>query len=114
MVEITDGVVELLEGEGDTLTTVSVRRRITCDECGEPAYFKHTYLVPRARTNPISSAYGHDDCTWCADEKRFTCKTCRRPEVEGFEWCSTFKCERFPSMFLEWVEVSSTSAKEAK
>ena len=95
-----------LPGEGESRTTTEIRQRIICDECGEPAHFKHSYLLGgNARANPASSAYQQDDCSWCEDERRFTCKTCKRPPVDGYSWCSTFPAkEQFKHMFLKWVK----------
>ena len=99
-----------LSGEGDTKLVRRTRVRVECDSCGEPADQRHTYLLPRARANPASSAYGHDDCSWCSDHEEFTCADCRgrwnnAPNVDGYELCSTFKVgERFAHLFLRWDE----------
>lgn len=107
----SDGV-ELLPGEGVTKTIIKTRVRIECAYCGEPADERHTYLLPNARTNPQSNAYGGDDISWCCDREEFTCKSCRdgnwrgqEPPVDGFRWCSTFGLsKRFAHMFLKWHE----------
>lgn len=100
--------LELLPGEGETKTVIRTRVRIPCDECGEYATQRHTYLLPNARRNPASSAYRHDDCSWCSDHEVFTCYVCKRPSVEGYEPCATFSIEpgkmRFAHMFLRWRE----------
>ena len=98
--------MDTLPGEGETRTTTEILTRATCDECGEPAHFKHSYLLEgNARNNPASSAYRRDDCSWCEDEKRYTCRTCKRPSVDGYSWCSTFPAKAgFKHMFLTWVE----------
>jgi hypothetical protein len=93
-----------LPGEGEVQTITRTRLRHACENCGEPATKRHTYLHENARRNPASSAYGRDDCTWCSDHEEFTCNTCKRPSVEGMGWCSTFGAERFPHMFLFWHE----------
>ena len=102
-----------LKGEGDIQIIKRERVRIECEFCGEPADERHTYLLPNARRNPGSSAYRHDDCTWCSDHEVFTCADCRKseflghaPSAEGFEWCSTFALsDRFAHMFLHWKEI---------
>ena len=99
--------LDLLPGEGDTEVVTRVRTRRGCDNCGDPAHFKHTFLLPNARSNPASKAYRHDDCSWCEDAAAFTCKKCSRQDVEpdGYGWCSTFPAsDRFKHMFLYWEE----------
>lgn len=102
--------LEVLPGEGEVKTTSYVRTRQECAECGEQAHFKHTYLFDNARSNPASSAYRHDDCTWCSDAETFACKEheskVRHDAPRGMGWCSTFPAsERFAHMFLYWREV---------
>mgnify|MGYP000942105831 FL=1 len=107
-------MVEKLPGEGDTKTVTSIMERVGCDECGEPAVFKHTYLLKDARRNPASTAYGKDDCSWCSDAVSYTCREHRRPAMDGHDWCATFECvPRFYHMFLRWREtkVVKTSAE---
>lgn len=97
-----------LRGEGETKTVTYKRYRVECDQCGEMAHFKHAYLLQGARSNPRSSTYGKDDCSWCEDTKQYTCKECKRPTVDGYEWCSTMEAgERFAHVFLKWVEVTT-------
>jgi hypothetical protein len=80
--------------------------------CGNEATRKHTYLLEgNFRTNPRSSAYGKDDCTWCSDHEEFSCDACYAknnacaPRVNGYGEASTFsKGERFRHMFIEYVE----------
>lgn len=101
-----DATLDVLPGEGDEKTVRSIRCRHDCCECGEPAHFKHSYLLDGTRNNPASSAYGMDDCSWCSDKDEFTCKTCRKSTIDGYKWCSTFPAsERFAHMFLYWREV---------
>lgn len=104
---MTTETLDLLPGEGEEKTVFSERTRHECAECGDPAHFKHSYLLSgNARGNPASSAYGKDDCSWCSDHEEFTCKTCKRPSVEGYSWCSTFPAiKQFAHMFLYWREV---------
>ncbi len=101
--QLTDKTLDVLPGEGDVKSMI--RTRIRCEECGEPAHYRHTYLLPNARSNPASSAYRRDDCSWCEDHAVFTCRTCQRPQVDGYKWCSTFRANaRYAHMFLEWTE----------
>ena len=99
-------VADVLPGEGEVKSLTRVR--IPCEECGKPAHYRHTYLLPHARSNPASSAYRHDDCTWCSDHEVFTCKNCtpdgrKHPQVDGYGWCSTLPAnERLAHMFLKW------------
>ena len=101
-----------LRGEGETKTVVRTRVRIECENCGEPADQRHSYLLADARNNPASSGYGKDDLTWCSDVERHTCKSCRdslwngrAPQIDGYGWCTTFGVsDRFAHMFLRWDE----------
>ena len=109
-----------LPGEGDVKLVERTRVRVGCSQCGEPATQKHTYLLPDARRNSASTAYGRDDCSWCSDHEEFTCEDCGKPRPEGYEWCSTFSVSpekpRFAHMFLRWdereiaIETRSTKA----
>lgn len=97
--------LDVLPGEGETETITRTRLRHECDVCGEPAHFKHTFLLDGARNNPASKAYRKDDCSWCEDESRFACKEHRHDKTapEGHEWCATFAAvERFSHLFLYW------------
>lgn len=99
--------LETLPGEDETKTVVKTRVRHECDECGEPAHFKHTFLLEGARSNPASSAYRRDDCSWCEDDCRYVCKEHERHRTppDGYVWCSTYPAsERFAHMFLKWHE----------
>ena len=96
----------VLPGEGDVVTTTKKRVRVTCDECGEVAVYRQTYLLNGARLNHASQAYGKDDCSWCSDKEVNLCATCKAPRFEGYGECSRFTVgERFKHLFLEWVEV---------
>ena len=107
--------LETLPGEGATEIVVKTRMRHECDVCGEPAHYKHTYLLEGARRNPASNAYGKDDCSWCEDESRFVCAEHKndRQAPEGYSWCSTFPAsDRFAHMFLYWKESKSKDVPE--
>ena len=107
-----DDTLEVLPGEGTTECVVKTLTRRECEVCGEAAHYKHTFLLERARTNPASSAYGKDDCTFCEDERTFVCADHKstRAGPDGYWWCSTFPAtERFARMFLYWKEVKTES-----
>lgn len=99
-----------LKDEGETKVVIRTLTRVGCENCGEPADQQHTYVLPNARRNPKSSAYGRDDISWCSDHEIFTCEACRaenngrEPPAAGYEWCSTFKSDQFAHMFLKWRE----------
>jgi len=98
-----------LDGEGDVERIERVRVRKICEVCGERlAVLKQTYLLIGTRSNPASSAYGKDDCSWCEDAHVFMCDECSGCSAatpEGYVSCSVFKCgDRFASLFLEWKE----------
>lgn len=102
-----DKTLDILPDEGKIETITRKRVRISCDECGEPAHYKHSYLLPNARSNPASSGYGGDDISWCSDESAYTCRECKKPVIDGYDWASTYSaCERFAHMFLKWEERS--------
>ncbi len=96
---------ETLKGEGEVTSYIKVRRE--CEECEEYAVWRFTYLLPNARSNPASKAYGRDDCSWCSDTEEFYCavhgdEARRRGHTpDGYRQCSYFPCEeRFAHMFL--------------
>lgn len=101
--------METLPGENETQTITRVRKRRVCEFCGEPAHFKQTFLLPNARNNPASKAYGRNDCSWCSDAHQFSCRggPCTRKArvLDGYGECSIFPAiERFAHMFLYWEE----------
>lgn len=105
-----DETLKTLPGEGAVETVVKTRTRHECEVCGEPAHYKHTFLLEGARRNPASSAYGRDDCSWCEDESRFVCAEHKneRRAPDGYSWCSSFAAtERFAHMFLYWRETKT-------
>jgi hypothetical protein len=103
-------------GLGNVEVVIRTKVAVECFNCGEPADERHSYLLPNARSNPQSSAFGGDDVSWCSDAELFTCKSCRdaewrgrEPEKEGYRWCSTFQIgRRFAHMFLCWTERKAT------
>jgi hypothetical protein len=107
-----DTTLETLPGEGEIKTITKVRMRRPCEECGELAHYKHTFLLKGARSNPASKAYRRDDCSWCEDECQFVCQkhqaSYRTSTLDGYEWCATFPAsERFAHLFLYWKEIES-------
>ncbi len=111
-----------LPGEGEVKIIRKERVRLGCDYCGEPAFYRNTYLDEGdrgARRNPRSAAYGRDDCTWCSDHDDFCCPDCHQKREhsnvpDGFKWCSTFQADRFPHMFLGWRETDITPKAETE
>jgi len=97
--------------EGDAFEMIKTCKRQECEECGELATVKHTFLYSNARTNPASKAYRHDDCSWCADDVIYLCEECNKnksrynyEKEKEMEWCSTFNYVRMPHLFLFWEE----------
>lgn len=98
-----------IKGEGDVEIVKRRRVRIHCGTCGEDATRRHTYLLENFRSNPRSSAYRSDDCTWCSDHEEFTCDTCNPPILAGYSGGGRaggrFSIgERFAHLFLKWKE----------
>ena len=100
--------VDVFEAEGIEQVVRNVRTRRACEECGEPAHFKHTFLLEGYRRNPASSAYGRDDCSWSEDAALYSCRAHKediRPP-DGYEMASIFPAtERFAHLFLYWREI---------
>ena len=99
----------LLPGEGDVKTETYKRVRRICDDCGEAATHRLTFLYENARANPASAGYRGDDISWCSDAEAWSCdahkETVRRAAPRGMEWCSSFPVSpRFAHMFLHWQE----------
>jgi len=95
---------------GDTRILKQVCKRRECEKCDAPATHKLSFLLPHARTNQASSAYGKDDCSWCSDEKMFVCDEHEKDrhhiaEELGMGWCSSFPYAKFEHMFLYWEVV---------
>ncbi len=103
-----DKTLEILP-EQDTAKTITMKYvRHKCDICDKDAHYKHTWLLKGTRSNPQSSAYRRDDCSWCEDAHSFTCRIHKnkiRPP-EGYVECSIFSAvERFAHLFLYWKEI---------
>lgn len=99
-----NNTLDVLPGEGEIKTETRERKRVECDECGEPAHFRHNYLLLNPRSNPASSGYGRDDISWCSDASRYTCEECNLPFLVGYEWAATFSaCKEYAHMFLKWT-----------
>ena len=95
---------------GDIRTIRQRLNRRGCEYCEEPATHKITFLLPNARSNPASKAYGRDDCSWCSDQAVFVCDEHEEDRYKiGRElemgWCSSFGYERFKHMFEYWEEI---------
>lgn len=90
---------------GEIITEKYIVRERECEECGEPATRKLTYLLAGSRNNPGSNAFGRDDCSWCEDGCRYACdehtEMIRKDPPHDMHWCSTFMRERgFEHMFI--------------
>lgn len=74
-----------------------------CEECGNPARFKLTFLYQNARSNPASRGYRKDDVSWCQDAERFACgkhenKIWNDPPQDNMSKCSSFPLKNFQHM----------------
>lgn len=104
--ERTEDIV--LPGEGETRIRHEVRRRIYCavETCARVAVHRHTFLLPNARTNAASRAYGRDDCLRSYDAEQFACALHSRAlqTKGGYEHCATVHATA-PSahLFLRWA-----------
>lgn len=103
---------------GDVRVTVQRYERLACENCGEDATHRLTFLLEGARSNPASKAYGKDDCSWCADEEALACDACetemRHNPPDGYTWCSDFRGERFAHMLHGWVTLKGEDALAAQ
>lgn len=97
--------------EGQVRTIRQVLKRRLCERCDKKATFKLTFLLPHARSNPASAAYGKDDCSWCSDTAVFVCHTHEKERYViakelGMGWCAEFEYgERFKHLFEYWGEI---------
>ena len=94
---------------GDIVITQKEAVEKTCQECGESATKRITFLYEDSRRNPASSGYGKDDISWCSDDEAFSCdaheKEIRNNPPRDMNDCSVFTREdRFEHMFLYWKE----------
>jgi hypothetical protein len=102
--------LDTLPEQGKREVIVKIKERRCCDECGEDAHYKHTWLLKGTRSNPASKAYGRDDCSWCEDDCSYACRECTKKmrPPEGYVDCSIFPAnERFAHMFLCWRELGA-------
>ena len=96
--------------EGNIRTIKQICKRRGCERCSDLATHKLTFLLPHPRSNPASSAYQHDDCSYCSDKAMFVCDECEKEKYDiaqelGMEWCASFPCnERFKHMFFHWED----------
>ena len=106
-------------GEGETKIIIKRRVRIECQNCGDPATQRHTYLLENYRRNPKSAAYGKDDCTWCSDHDEFTCDHCNPPVIAGYAGGGSpggtfqYGMQQLAHMFLQWREEAAPELLEA-
>ena len=111
-----DKTLDTLPGQDEVQIVKRVKLRRECEECGENAHYKHTWLLKGTRSNPQSKAYGRDDCSWCEDECTYACQECTnkiRPP-DGYVTCSIFPAsERFAHMFLYWKAEKPLGAEMA-
>lgn len=89
-----------------------------CEECGLPAKWRITFLLDNARNNPTSSAFRHDDCTWCSDLAVFACGKCEKElrinPPQGYKWCAAFPLKRYKHMGFYWRELKEKSLANSK
>lgn len=96
---------------GTRRTIISEYTRHECEQCGEPATVRRTFLLDNARRNPASKGYGKDDISWCSDSEGFGCASHTPICPDGMSWCSDFQFgERFFHLFHFWREVSRADA----
>jgi hypothetical protein len=103
-----DQPLDQLPGEGARRRIMQQQMRKDCEECGDQAYYKLTFLLPNSRSNPASSAFLHDDCSWCEDACKFVClQHVTSTEMQGYIHCSTIPASaRFAKLFLYWQTTS--------
>lgn len=103
-----------IEGEGNLRVRIETRVRRGCDNCEEAATKKHNYCFVNGRSNPASSMYRKDDCSYCSDAEAFACDACNE-EVkrvccpDGMSWASTFSLRPgYEHFFLHWESRAAT------
>jgi len=110
--------IELKEGIKKSVIQLCVREE--CEICGEPATHQLTFLLKNARSNPQSSAYHKDDCSWCSDDEMFVCDEHSKDywgyaKEKDMEWCSDFAFgERFKHLFLHWKTLEEKLLTEGR
>ena len=102
--------------EGDVRTLKQVCKRRTCEKCGEEATHELTFLLPNARTNPVSKAYGRDDCTHSSDRDMFVCGKHSKDRYDiarelNMSWAGDYdgtydNGNRWKHLFLYWETVT--------
>lgn len=109
-----------IRGEGEIKLVVKKRVRRDCDNCGEPATKEINYCYVNGRSNPASSMYRRDDCSYCSDANAYSCDECERDVErvccpEGMKWASTFTCnDRHTHRLLYWSERDATAEELAR
>lgn len=106
-------MTDAAQSGNSVVTRTQEGRRRRCDQCGEPATQVVTYLLEGTRSNPASSAYGRDDCSYCSDLDLYACGDEHARELslsegipKGYVWCSIFK-KPHESRLIEWVTVDA-------
>jgi hypothetical protein len=94
----------LAEGTRRTVEEVWTRRR--CDECGDPATRRATYLRNQARTNPGSRGYGRTDLNYCSDRDIHLCEVCQPPFLTHYYRHQIFLGTDYPHMLFHWKKIS--------
>lgn len=83
--------------------------RIQCDRCEEVATNQIWFCYENGRSNPMSSMYRRDDCSYCSDETWNLCDKCHndngslRPHGM-YPSAYVQYAEKNPNRFLEWKE----------
>jgi hypothetical protein len=79
---------------GDKEMVVYEWRWRACEQCDLPATHQLTFLLKGTRSNPASSAYRKNDCTYCSDMERYACRKCYRRMMNqpppGHVFCAAF------------------------
>ncbi len=97
---------------GDTQLIKRVLCWHECELCERPAKYQITYLLSGARSDPRSSAYGRDDCSYCSDARAYACEAhkdeVRRNPPEGHRWCAMFPLKSRLHIGFYWKTVGTT------
>jgi hypothetical protein len=96
---------------GQIITTKYKVQWHECEICGMPAQHRLTFLMPNCRTNPASSAYRHDDCSWCSDYETYACHKHEREltwsNPNGMSWCASYPLAKYKHMGFYKMEVKT-------